>query len=105
MKIITIIILMTLILSSCWFFKEEVIEPTIELTPEQIEQIEKEKFEKLLEKEDKKNLEIINEKKQEEEDRINALYELERSKMSQEEIEEEKKLLNLDKMKVIPITK
>ena len=105
MNKITIIILMILTLSSCWLFQEEIIEPTIELTPEEIEQIEKEKFEKLLEEEDKKNLEIIKEKKQEEEDKINTLYELKRSKMSQEELAEENKLLNLDKMRVTPINK
>jgi hypothetical protein len=75
------------------------------LTPEQIEQIEKDKFEQLLEEEDKKNLEIIKEKQQLEENKINALYELERTKMTQEEIAAENKLLDLDRMKVTPLTK
>ena len=70
-----------------------------------LEQIEKDKFEQLLEEEDKKNLEIIKEKQQLEENKINALYELERTKMTQEEIAAENKLLDLDRMKVTPLTK
>ena len=105
MNRITIMILLIWTLTSCGFFQEEIIEPTVELTPEQLEQIEKEKFENLLEEEDKKNLKIIQKQQQLEKNRVDALYDLERSKMTQEEINEENKLLNLDKMKITPITK
>lgn len=103
MKKYILLVLIWLTLSSCNMLKKEVIKPIVELTPEQIEQIEKDKFEKLLEEEDKKNLKFIEQQIENDRKNIEALYKRERFKMSDTEIKEEARLLNLKKMTIIPV--
>lgn len=102
-NIIMILILLTL--SSCWLFKEEIIDSKVILTQEEIDKIEKNKLDNIYTEEEKKSQELIKKELKEEEDKINALYELERKKMTQSELDEETRLLNLNKMQVTPLNK
>lgn len=106
MKIIYIWIIMLFIISSCSLIEsEEIKEEVIILTAEEIEELEREKFEAIIAEEDKKNIEIIQKQKQLEIENVNKLYEETRKDMTQEELKEEEALLNLNKMTITPIEK
>lgn len=108
MRKILSILLLSLIITSCSLFKDEIIELDAKnniLTEEEREKIEKEQFDRLLAEEDKEDKEFIEKQLKLESDKLNILYEQERSNMTVEEIKEEKRLLKLDKMITTPIIK
>jgi succinate dehydrogenase flavin-adding protein (antitoxin of CptAB toxin-antitoxin module) len=74
MKKYILLVLIWFNVSSCSIFTEEVIEPKIELTAEEIEQIEREKFDSIIAEEDRKIIEIIQQKKQLEVEKQNKIY-------------------------------